>query len=197
MFALSRRPDIGRSTLSEFGIGDACDAGQADARRIVRSFVTRLKSSTTTEIELVVARVLAACEEAGLTDRGIGDDFFLDWEALSRFVSTGLITIGSHAHSHVPLPRLGRDGAIADLQRSVREIERHTIPVPSMFAYPNGDYDADVLDGLDGTGLKAGFTTEHGYVKLGDDLRRLPRVNIHEGAASTQPEFLCRILGIL
>jgi hypothetical protein len=45
-------------------------------------------------------------------------------------------------------------------------------------------------------GLTLGFTTEHGYVAPRADPRRLPRVNIHESAASTQPEFMCRLLGL-
>jgi peptidoglycan/xylan/chitin deacetylase (PgdA/CDA1 family) len=199
LFNLSRlKPSLGEDypTLAELGLGDACVAPAAEARRLLRNFVTQLKASSTAEIEQVAARLSAASQKAGFADTAIGDDIFLDWNALNRMHATGLVTIGSHAHCHVPLPRLGQEGAIADLQRSVREIERHEIPAPSICAYPNGDFNLTVLDCLKHAGLNVGFTTEHGYVKPSDDPRRLPRVNIHENAAATTPELLCRILGV-
>ncbi len=110
LFALNRDPGVGRSTLAEIGIADAFDASDdEEARHDVRSFVDRLKSSTTAEIERVAAVVSTACRQIGLADDELGDDLFLDWNALNRMASTGLVTIGSHAHSHVPLPRLGRE----------------------------------------------------------------------------------------
>ena len=197
LFALSRNPAMGRSALAKIGIADVFDASSDEtARNDVRGFVDQLKLSTTAEIERVAAAVSTACSPDRFADDDLGDDRFLDWTALIRMVSTGLVTIGSHAHSHVPLPRLGRGAATSDLQQSVREITRHGLPAPSIFAFPNGDYDASTLDCLAEAGLTTGFTTEHGYVTAGADPRCLPRVNIHDGAASTPPEFLCRILGI-
>jgi peptidoglycan/xylan/chitin deacetylase (PgdA/CDA1 family) len=196
LVGLCRSPDNCRPMLTEFGIAGACDADLTEARRVVRAFVTQLKSSDSDTIERVITRVSDACEKAGLADSGNGDDSFLAWNQVARIVSTGLVTIGSHAHRHIPLTRLGGEQASAELLRSVREIELHGLPTPSLCAYPNGDYDAAVMNALDTAGLKAGFTTEHGYVRPGDDRRRLPRVNIHEGSASTPPEFLCRLLGI-
>lgn len=196
LFALSRHPRVGVKELTEIGLGGACIAQSTEARRMARSFVTRLKSSSTAEIEEVALRLTAADQATGIVESTNGDDMFLDWNALKRMSSTGLVTIASHSHSHVPLPRLGPEGAIADLRRSVQEIERHDLPVPSMCAYPNGDFDSTTMDCLTHVGLKAGFTTEHGYVRAGDDPRRLSRVNIHENAASTPPEFFCRLLGL-
>ncbi|MEI2787957.1 MAG: polysaccharide deacetylase family protein [Steroidobacteraceae bacterium] len=196
LFALSRNPAMGRSALAKLGIADVCDASSDEtARNNVRGFVDRLKLSTTAEIERVAAAVSTASQPTGFDD-DLGDDRFLDWTALVRMASTGLVTIGSHAHSHVPLPRLGRGTATSDLQQSVREITRHGLPAPTIFSFPNGDHDASTLDCLAEAGLTTAFTTDHGYVAVGADPRCLPRVNIHDGAASTPPEFLCRILGI-
>lgn len=196
LFALSRDPIIGRPTLAEVGIAEAFDTDDdEEVRQAVRSFIDKLKSTTTAEIERVVDLVSAACRRIGCDDDP-GDDRFLDWSALNRMVATGWVTIGSHAHSHAPLPRLGRVAATTDLQLSIREITRHGLPCPSIFAFPNGDFDAATLDCLAEAGIRIGFTTEHGHVATGSDPRCLPRVNIHEGAASTAPEFLCRILGI-
>ena len=196
LYALSSDPVVGRPTLEAIGVLEAFDsADQEKVRLDVRGFVDNLKLSTTEEIDRVAALASAACRQIGCDDDS-GDDRFLDWNALNRIASSGWVTIGSHAHSHTPLPRLGRVAATADLQLSVREITRHGIPSPSTFAFPNGDFDAATLDCLTDAGIRIGFTTERGHVAPGSDPRCLPRVNIHDGAASTAPEFLCRILGI-
>lgn len=188
---------MGRRPLELLGIADVCDFGDDIARHRIRDFVTTLKSSTVTEIDRIAATVANACRQVGLDAVSFGDDRFLDWQALSSMAATRLVTVGAHGHSHVPLPRLGREVATIDLQRSVREIERRGLPPPAMCAYPNGDYDAATMNCPGEAGLRFAFTTKHGYVRADEDPRCLPRVNIHEGAASTAPEFLCRILGIL
>lgn len=196
LYALSSDPVIGRPTLAKIGVVEAFDSADDEkVRQSVRGFVDNLKLSTTEEIDRVVALASAACRQIGCDDNP-GDDRFLDWNALTRMASSGWVTIGSHAHSHAPFPRLGRDAATTDLQLSVHEITHHGLPSPSIFAFPNGDFDAASLDCLAEAGIRIGFTTERGYVAAGSDPRCLPRVNIHDGAASTAPEFLCRILGI-
>jgi peptidoglycan/xylan/chitin deacetylase (PgdA/CDA1 family) len=196
LVALSHVPDAGRSTLAELGLAETCDASETERRLAMRGFVDQLKSMTTDQIENAATLVSTACSDAGISEAELGDDYFLDWSALKSMTGTGTFAIGSHGHSHVPLPRLGRDAAMADLQRSVREFESHGIPPPSLFAYPNGDYDATSMDCLKDVGLYVGFTTEPGYVDPSSDPRRLPRVNVHTNSASTPAEFLCRILGI-
>jgi peptidoglycan/xylan/chitin deacetylase (PgdA/CDA1 family) len=96
----------------------------------------------------------------------------------------------------VPLTQLGLQKARAELLLSIREIETHGVPAPRLCAYPNGDYDEDVVESVKSAGLVLAFTTEPGRVAPGSDPYRLPRVNVHETAASTPPQFLCRLLGL-
>lgn len=196
LFHASRRPEFGKPILRELGVPEACDAGDAEARRIVRDLVTRLKSYSTAEIEGIMSRLTDALAHVEATASSIGGDTFMDWTAVVRLASTGRVTIGSHAHSHTPLTRLGRAGAAGELLQSRDAIERQGLPAPWICAYPNGDYDKDVTAAAELAGISVGFTTEPGYVEIDSDARRLPRMNIHESAASSQPEFLCRILGL-
>jgi peptidoglycan/xylan/chitin deacetylase (PgdA/CDA1 family) len=196
LVALSHGPAAGHGTLADLGLADTFDASETDRRLAVRGFVDQLKSRTTDEIESTATLVSRACRDAGISHVDLGDDYFVDWGTLNGMASTGAFAICSHGHNHVPLPRLGRDAAVTDLQRSVRELESHGIPAPRLFAYPNGDYDATSMDCLMHAGLDVGFTTEPGYVDPGSDARCLPRVNVHTSAASTPAEFLCRILRI-
>jgi peptidoglycan/xylan/chitin deacetylase (PgdA/CDA1 family) len=58
------------------------------------------------------------------------------WSALRDAVSTGLVTIGSHTHSHLLLDRSDPKRAASDIARSVGLIEEHLGQTPEHFAYP-------------------------------------------------------------
>ena len=60
----------------------------------------------------------------------------LSWSALRDVVSTGLVTIGSHTHTHALLDRLPPDEVADELDRSVKLIEDHLGVTAEHFAYP-------------------------------------------------------------
>ncbi|MDQ3896983.1 MAG: polysaccharide deacetylase family protein [Actinomycetota bacterium] len=60
----------------------------------------------------------------------------LSWAALRDVVSTGLVTVGSHTHTHALLDRLPPDDVADELDRSVKLIEDHLGFTPEHFAYP-------------------------------------------------------------
>jgi len=196
LYLLSRRPGAGTQVLAELGIEDSRVADDATARVVVRSCVTRLKSLDSEHLGRIGTAVTDACRQAGLDVNHMGDDRFMDWDSVVRAATSALVAVGSHAHSHMPLTRMGLENATKDLRRSLTELSLRGIAAPRMCAYPNGDFDATVIDSLTRAGLEIGFTTEPGFVGANSERGKLPRVNLHENAASTAPEFLCRILGI-
>ena len=58
------------------------------------------------------------------------------WDALRDAASTGLVTVGSHTHSHWLLDRLDAETIDGDLDRSVELISERVGAVPEHFAYP-------------------------------------------------------------
>lgn len=62
----------------------------------------------------------------------------LSWAALRDAVSTGLITVGSHTHSHAVMDKLSAGGARRELQQAARLIEDNIGVSPAHFAYPKG-----------------------------------------------------------
>ena len=69
------------------------------------------------------------------------------WSALADALTTGLVTIGSHTHSHWLLDRLDPAALDADLDRSIELIEDHLALTPTHFAYPKaipGSPDAEI-----------------------------------------------------
>ncbi len=58
------------------------------------------------------------------------------WPALRDAASTGLVTVGSHTHSHWLLDRLDPAAIADDLDRSIDLIGTHIGSPPAHFAYP-------------------------------------------------------------
>jgi peptidoglycan/xylan/chitin deacetylase (PgdA/CDA1 family) len=60
----------------------------------------------------------------------------LSWSALADAVDTGLVTVGSHTHSHALLDRLPPERAATELDRSIGLIRDRLGVDPAHFAYP-------------------------------------------------------------
>ncbi len=60
----------------------------------------------------------------------------LSWAALRDVHSSGIVTVGSHTHSHALLDRLAPGAIAAELDRADDLIEEHLGTRPAHFAYP-------------------------------------------------------------
>jgi len=60
----------------------------------------------------------------------------LSWSALADAVSTGLVTVGSHTHSHALMDRMPAAAVDAELDRSIALIGERLGVEPRHFAYP-------------------------------------------------------------
>ena len=64
------------------------------------------------------------------------DGTILSWSALRDALATGLVTIGSHTHSHALLDRLPAKDIADELDRSIGLIQDNLGVTPEHFAYP-------------------------------------------------------------
>ncbi len=64
------------------------------------------------------------------------EDQAITWDALREAVSTGLVTIGSHTHTHALLDRLPAADLADELDRSIELIGDELQRSPDHFAYP-------------------------------------------------------------
>lgn len=60
----------------------------------------------------------------------------LSWSALDDAQATGLVTVGTHTHTHALLDRLPADAVELELDRSDELVERRLGTRPAHFAYP-------------------------------------------------------------
>lgn len=197
LFMASRSPSFGDDVLRELDVLDSRSMDDAAAEYRLRGLVTTLKLREPVIRERLMQRLEANAKRAGLDGSGLGDDRFLSWDEARALQDSGLVTVGSHAHTHTPLTSLGYEGAKAELVRAQRELRDHGIPPTSCCAYPNGNVDDAVAAAARDAGITLGFATVHGRVSNGDDPLRLRRINVHDRSSATRAEFLCLILGVL
>lgn len=72
-------------------------------------------------------------------DRGLSfpaDGVALSWRGLAEMCASGLVTIGSHTHSHALFDRLAASEAVHEIERSNGLIEEHLGVQAAHFAYP-------------------------------------------------------------
>lgn len=70
----------------------------------------------------------------------------MSWAALADAVSTGLVTIGSHTHSHLLLDRVDGPTAAGELDRSIDLIGDRLGVEPQHFAYPKAQAGSPAAD---------------------------------------------------
>lgn len=196
LFMASRSASAGHDVLEELGIQHARSAPEADARHVVREAVTRLKARDPAVIDGLLQRLVSALSPPDAQNVDVGEDRFLNWKEIRMLSESGLVTIGSHAHSHAPLDAIGYEAARAEFERSRRELSDNGITDSRICAYPNGDVNDEVVRAAQDAGFTLGFGTIHGQVRPGSDPFRLPRVNVHDAVAPTHAELLWLILGL-
>ena len=85
-------------------------------------------------------RLLGAVEKRyGIDFRDFADRHAMDWAMVREAAQSGLIAIGSHGVSHMPLSRLSPAQVRQEMQISSARIAEHTGHGPAHFAYPYGD----------------------------------------------------------
>jgi peptidoglycan/xylan/chitin deacetylase (PgdA/CDA1 family) len=185
----------GRAALEDLGLdpGDSDDENAVRARvqAWVAEYRRRPYDQVTAAIDILCeALSIAPADAAGELDR------FLDWAQVRAMQEDG-IRFGAHTCSHRILTRLAPAVIARELHDAPELIGRETGHRPRLFAYPNGDFDADIAGQVRAAGYGAAFSTVRGHVSANDDRYAIRRVNIHEGIADTAPLFYCRVVGLL
>jgi peptidoglycan/xylan/chitin deacetylase (PgdA/CDA1 family) len=88
------------------------------------------------------------------------------------------VTIGAHTHGHELLDQLPPDAAWQTMAHSRQLLQSWTgLPIRH-FAYPNGNYNADLASQARDLGFASAFTTRIGLWVGDNDLYQLPRIPV-------------------
>ena len=101
------------------------------------------------------------------------DTPMMQWEQIRECMQYG-VTMGSHTHTHQNLTLLTGDAVDAEAGTSVNLLWKHTGVKPTALAFPNGQYNQQVLDRVQ----KHGFR----YLLTVDGQSFMPNSNTSKGA---------------
>jgi len=135
------------SSLSLRGIATALSEPSAAARALLASLT---QSQVLRVMQVLRSRVGPPRQD---------DEFApMDWDMLLEMQRAGM-KIGSHTRSHALLTNESTEKIRSELQGSRRVLEQRLGAGVRHFAYPDGRYDALVVNGLVEAGYRFGYTT--------------------------------------
>jgi peptidoglycan/xylan/chitin deacetylase (PgdA/CDA1 family) len=105
-------------------------------------------------------------------------DVMLTWEDVRQLADTPGFSIGSHSVTHPHLTRIPLEEARFEVTHSRERIENETGHPVTLFAYPYGDFNQDVISALQSAGYKSAGTIEYGQNGILRDPFRLKRVQV-------------------
>ncbi|MGB3713955.1 MAG: polysaccharide deacetylase family protein [Candidatus Promineifilaceae bacterium] len=115
----------------------------------------------------------------------------LGWDALRQLVSEG-VTLGAHTRNHPLMNRISAKEARAEVDGSLKDLEREIGAVMPIFAYPDGRFSDEVVRIVKDAGIVLAFTTVRGTNDLDyADRLRLRRNDIQR---LTLPVLRARLL---
>src|SRR5699024_6566622 len=106
-----------------------------------------------------------------------GSGRLMDARTLRHLADEGL-DIGGHTATHPHLHRLPRDQRNHEIVEAKHSLEDKLGREVRHFAYPFGDYDADVRDRVADAGFHTAVTTRRGLADASCNLFEVPRIDI-------------------
>lgn len=123
----------------------------------------------------------------------VSGERYLNWGEVAQLPAAG-ISVGSHAHTHRSMAQLSAAEALDEAQRSKQLLEQHLGASVQSFAYPFGmrpDESPETARMLSGAGYRSVFIAQHGTLRRGADVTRLPRVKVEGGEPLWMFKLLC------
>ncbi len=110
----------------------------------------------------------------------IGSTDMMTWPQVKELAKSNLVTIGAHTATHPYLERLSPADAQADIARGKQKIIQELGITPTLFAYPYGEYDTQVVDIVKKLGFKAAFAQVSGAIGPQSNFFLLQRFPLNE-----------------
>ena len=128
--------------------------------------------------ELLIERIDRACRRhgvgVGLDDDSVGS---MSWDQVRDLRRRGF-SIGAHGVTHAIMTRETKADAFMNIARSIERVRAETGAPCSAFAFPNGNYTAELARHAVDSGAGLVMTTEPTWADSGFPLWRLPRVQL-------------------
>jgi peptidoglycan/xylan/chitin deacetylase (PgdA/CDA1 family) len=121
---------------------------------------------------------------------------FLNWREVEEMSQHG-ISFGSHSCTHEILLKLSAEKIRNEIEQSLHAVREKKVNYIPVFAYPNGDYNQEIIEHLKAAGYRAAVSTVFGFEgRSPKDRFCLKRVGIHNDISATIPLFNFHISGL-
>lgn len=128
--------------------------------------------------DMLRARLERVCREHGVVpDPEDEHATSMSWDQARALRRKGF-AIGAHGYTHAVMTRETRADARANIARSIEEVTRELGEPCASFAFPNGNYTADLALHAQSRGARFVFTAEPTWADADFPLWRLPRVQL-------------------
>lgn len=111
-------------------------------------------------------------------DRGYSR--YMTWAQIRKMAADPLVTIGSQTAAHAHMIGQSESQNAADLAKSDLRFKKELGFVPTLFAYPYGEFDNKVIATVKKAGFIAAFGQQSGAFGLHDNIYSLPRFSMNE-----------------
>ena len=104
---------------------------------------------------------------------------YLNWDQIRELVNEG-VSIGAHSHSHYHMSDLSIDEVKDEIEISNNIFLRELGSIPSLFAYPYGETNKEIINLLKEYKFKVAFGQHSGVINETSNLYYLPRFSLNE-----------------
>ena len=104
---------------------------------------------------------------------------YLNWNEIRQLINEG-VTIGSHSHTHNHLNTYNLTELKEEIETSNRIFLKELGKIPSLFAFPYGETNLDLMNMLEDYNFKAAFGQHSGVINETSNKYYLPRFSINE-----------------
>jgi peptidoglycan/xylan/chitin deacetylase (PgdA/CDA1 family)/SAM-dependent methyltransferase len=150
--------------------------------------------------DLLTERLDSACSRYGFTPQNEPDDFRpMSWDEARNLARRGF-TIGAHGLTHAILTRETKKRAFAEIEGSLAMVRAQLGAPCTTFAFPNGNYSAELAQHALRNGATTIMTTEPTWVEKQSPLWRLPRIQLFGESTPARIELkvaLAALRGVL
>ncbi len=182
-----------RTHLAPLGLDRVLDVADANPLPAALTAISLHRYAGGPEFEALVA---ALSSELGVSDTELSTlDAFIDWDKVEVLAREGF-TFGGHGADHRVLTQATPAVVKCEAETSKKVLDGRLARPVYAFAYPNGAWNAEVVQTLKAAGYRIAFTIDRGHVSCDDDHFTLRRVNMHDGMTRSTPMFLARLAGI-
>jgi len=115
-----------------------------------------------------------------VSTREIGKFNYMTWKQIKKILSSNLVTIGNHSHSHDYLVDWNDNEIKADITESIKIFKQKIGFSPEIFSYPFGEYSNSYKKIIHDLGFKFAFGQHSGVIDSTKKKLELPRFPINE-----------------